>query len=100
MDHQNHKNKPTADRLMHYGMMACCIVMLLPVAGFFLAGGTLAGMWSNAAAFAPLLLCVGAHLVMHKFMGKSCHSNEEKGSIEETPVSVPSTIPAVARNRQ
>jgi hypothetical protein len=80
MDHQNHKNKPTADRLMHYGMMACCIVMLLPVA--------------------PLLLCVGAHLVMHKFMGKSCHSNEEKGSIEETPVSVPSAIPVVARNRR
>ncbi len=68
--------------------------------GFFLAGGTLAGMWGNAAAFAPLLLCVGAHLVMHKFMGKSCHSNEEKGSIEETPVSVPSAIPVVARNRR
>lgn len=100
MDHQNHKNKPTADRLMHYGMMACCIVMLLPVIGFFLAGGTLAGMWGNASAFAPLLLCVGAHLVMHRFMGKSCHSDKANDTIEEAPEPISSVIPSVARNRQ
>ena len=100
MDHQNHRKKPITDRLMHYGMMACCAVMLLPVAGFFLAGGTLAGMWGNAAAFAPLLLCVGAHLVMFKVMGKSCHSTKAKDPVEEMPETVPSAIPVVARNTQ
>lgn len=69
-------------KLMHYGMMACCAVMLVPVAGFFIAGGTLAGFWQSAGAFAPLLLCVGAHLVMHKMMGKSCHSDADE---QETP---------------
>ena len=99
MDHHSHRKKPITDRLMHYGMMACCVVMLLPVAGFFLAGGTLAGMWGNAAAFAPLLLCVGAHLVMHNFMGKSCHSDKAKDTIEETTEPITSAIPVVVRDR-
>lgn len=64
-------------KLMQYGMMACCAVMLLPVAGFLLAGGTIGGLWGNALVFAPLLLCVGAHLVMHKMMGKSCHGKSK-----------------------
>lgn len=61
--------------LMHWGMMACCAVMLVPVLGYFLSGGGLSGLRSNALAFAPLVLCVGAHFVMHKLMGKSCHEN-------------------------
>lgn len=100
MHHDNPNKKPIADKFMHYGMMACCVVMLLPVIGFFLAGGTLAGMWGSAAAFAPLLLCVGAHLVMFKVMGKSFHSTKAKDSVEEMPETVPSAIPFVARNTQ
>ncbi|UWP93906.1 DUF2933 domain-containing protein (plasmid) [Aliiroseovarius crassostreae] len=65
-------------KLMHYGMMACCAIMLLPIAGYFVAGGTLGGLWSNSTAFLPLLLCVGAHFVMHKMMGKSCHGGSRK----------------------
>ena len=99
MDHRNNKARPIADRLMHYGMMACCVVMLLPVAGFFLAGGALAGIWGNAAVFALLLLCVGAHFVMHKFMGKSCHSDKADGTGEETSEPMPSAIPVVVRDR-
>ena len=63
-------------KLMHWGMMACCAAMLLPIAGYFIGGGTLSGLGSNSLAFAPLVLCVGAHLVMHKMMGKSCHSDD------------------------
>ena len=59
--------------LMKYGMWACCAVMLLAVAGYFLAGDTDGGMTGKIAAFAPLLLCVGAHFVMFKMMGRSCH---------------------------
>ncbi|MFC0159178.1 MULTISPECIES: DUF2933 domain-containing protein [Mameliella] len=83
MDNQTPSGKPLQGRLMHYGMMACCAVMLLPIVGFFISGGTLAGLWGNAAAFAPLLLCVGAHLVMHKAMGKSCHDRSKAAETEE-----------------
>ena len=63
-----------ASKTMHWGMMACCAVMLLPVGAFLLAGGTVAGMWSNLSLFAPIALCIGAHVLMFKMMGKSCHS--------------------------
>ncbi|WP_245759339.1 DUF2933 domain-containing protein [Tranquillimonas alkanivorans] len=77
---------------MKLGMMACCAIMLLPVAGFFASGGTLAGLWSNAAVFAPLVLCLGMHLVMHRMMGRSCHGkqeSEEADGAETAPIPVP-----------
>ncbi|MSU88476.1 DUF2933 domain-containing protein [Rhodobacteraceae bacterium 2CG4] len=61
-----------SERLMKYGMWACCAVMLLPIIAY-LAAGRVSGAADSLIAFAPLLLCVGAHLVMHRFMGKSCH---------------------------
>ncbi len=67
-----------SSKLMHYGMMVCCAVMLLPVAAFFLAGGSIAGLWSNVGLFAPIVLCIGAHVVMFKVMGKSCHGSKDE----------------------
>ncbi|WP_300514217.1 DUF2933 domain-containing protein [Aliiroseovarius sp.] len=84
----------------HLAMMACCVIMLVPVAGFFLAGGKLGASSANLIAFAPLLLCVGLHFVMHKFMGKSCHSTDKKeeNTTDEQPVQdVASTVPSVSR---
>ena len=69
--------------LMKYGMWACCVVMFLSVAGYFLAGGTEGGLTGKIAAFAPLLLCVGAHFVMFKMMGKSCHGASDNASTAE-----------------
>jgi Protein of unknown function (DUF2933) len=70
------KDKGTAqsgpEKLMKYGMWACCAVMLLPIIAFLVAGRA-SGVSDNLITFAPLLLCVGAHLAMHRFMGKSCH---------------------------
>jgi len=63
----------SGNTLMKYGMWACCAVMLLPVVWYFAAGGTYGGLTGKIAAFAPLLLCVGAHLLMFTLMGKSCH---------------------------
>lgn len=77
MNDKSNLNKTGHSKLMHYGMMVCCAVMLLPVAGFFLAGGTIGGLWSNSAAFLPIVICVGAHVVMHKMMGKSCHGTSD-----------------------
>lgn len=71
-----------ATSLLKYAMWACCAAMALPFAAYFLSGGTLSGLTRNFAAFAPLLLCVGAHLVLCKLMGKSCHGGSGKeGSI-------------------
>ena len=73
-------------KLMHWGMMACCAVMLLPIAAFLIGGGTVAGLWANATVFAPLVLCVGAHFVMHKMMGRSCHGSDEHKQTAPQPV--------------
>jgi len=73
-----------SSKLMKYGMVICCSVMLLPVAGFLVAGGTIAGLMTNVGLFAPIALCVGVHVLMFKMMGKSCHSSKS----EETPENV------------
>lgn len=64
--------------MMKFGMMACCVVMVLPIVFYLVAGGTLAGLTSNLAVWAPLLLCAGAHLLMFKLMGKSCHGSNRR----------------------
>lgn len=83
-------NRAASGNLMKYGMWACCAVMLLPVAGYFVAGGFSAGAGNSIAAFAPLLLCVGAHFVMHRFMGKSCHGTvkDKDTATAESPVRI------------
>jgi hypothetical protein len=58
--------------------------MLLPVAAFFIAGGTIAGLWTNFGLFVPIALCLGAHVVMHKMMGKSCHGSKDEQTHEDT----------------
>ena len=70
---------------MKYGMWACCVAMLIPVAGFLVAGGTAGGLTQKLVAFSPLLLCVGAHLVMHKMMGKSCHGASDGAKNADNP---------------
>ena len=77
MLHTHRSGNPRGNKLMRYGMMACCAVMLVPVAAFFVGGGRVSGLWANADVFAPLALCVGAHLIMHRMMGKSCHGDGE-----------------------
>jgi hypothetical protein len=82
-DNQSQKSTGSS-KLMQYGMMACCAVMLFPVAAFFIAGGTIAGLWGNVGLFAPLALCLGAHVVMHRMMGKSCHGSRVEQANEAT----------------
>lgn len=64
--------------LIRLGMMACCVFMLVPVGAFFLAGGSVAGLGSNPAVFTPLLFCLGAHLLLHRFIGGLCHGKNKK----------------------
>lgn len=71
---------------MKIGMMACCVIMFLPILGFFMLGGKVSGFGNSLALFAPLILCVGAHLIMHRLLGKSCHG--EKNENELQPIKV------------
>lgn len=85
---------------MKFGMLACCTVMFLPIAAYFVAGGTLGGVTSNLAILAPLLLCLGAHFVMFKVMGKSCHGASEEAetmAVVERPTEVPAVAAADVR---
>ncbi|MBW4983510.1 DUF2933 domain-containing protein [Mameliella sp. CS4] len=103
MMHAHRSGNPGRNRFLRYGMMACCAVMLVPVAAFFVAGGSVSGLWANAGVFAPLALCVGAHLVMHRMMGKSCHGGTDAGAEEieaPAPADTPRTMIAKRTGKQ
>ena len=76
MSDDAHRSK-SGSTLMKYGMWACCALMLLPVVWYFAAGGADGGLTQKIFAFAPILLCVGAHFLMFKMMGKSCHGESD-----------------------
>ena len=40
--------------LMHAGMAFCCGIMMVPIVGFFAAGGTVASLGSNLGVLAPI----------------------------------------------
>jgi len=79
--------------IMHADMAVCCAVMLVPMAGLFVAGGTVAGLGSSPVVFALTALCIFRHGAMFAFTGKSCHGTTgkptEDASLEDTePVPV------------
>ena len=82
--------------VMKLSMLACCAMMALPIGIYVAAGGTPSDAIGNLAIFAPLLLCTGAHFLMFKLMGKSCHGARTQKSIAPVPVIERSTvIPAI-----
>lgn len=98
MNDQENTSAKKGFGLMHAGMAVCCAIMLLPVAGFFIAGGTIAGLMGNLGVFAPIALCIGVHVAMFAVMGKSCHGSDKSGKTKEdlsdiplSPTSIPAT---------
>lgn len=87
----------TGGNIMKWGMMACCIVMVLPIVFYFMAGGTVGGLSDSLGLFAPLILCVGAHFLLHKAMGKSCHSTKSEA---ERPKATDASVGLNAVSRQ
>ena len=71
---------PTAKRslFMRYGMLVCCVAMMLPIAGYLLSGGTFGGLLDNLALVVPLLACVGTHFALHRLTGKACHGGHDE----------------------
>ena len=96
MIHADRPGNLQGKKLMRYGMMACCAVMLVPIGAFFVAGGNASGLWANAEVCAPLILCAGAHFVMHRMTGKSCHGGGETDrKLLPAPVPVALHRPAI-----
>lgn len=65
-------------------MIACCIPMV-GGAGLLLWGmGPDANWAERLGALAPIGICLGAHLVMHKIIGRTCHGqHSHKGQEQE-----------------
>ncbi len=59
-------------------VMACCVAMVAAF-GFVIYTAPTGQSWGTSALTPlPLLACVGAHLIMHRFMGRSCHGSTAK----------------------
>ena len=90
---------------MHLAMLACCAVMMMPIAVVVFSGAGFGLDGFSLSTLAPLLLCVGGHVVLHKMMGKSCHGEEKSTEApdftkEELGAPVPVTeshVPVISR---
>lgn len=60
-------------KVMNIFIIACCIPMVIGGALVFYSIPAEFGLGARLYALAPLAGCVAMHLVMHRFMGKSCH---------------------------
>lgn len=58
--------------------------MMVPIALVLLGGASIGAVFSNAGLILPLVLCLGMHFVMHRMMGRSCHSGVEES--DDQPV--------------
>ncbi|WP_189438732.1 hypothetical protein [Pseudovibrio japonicus] len=59
-------------------MMACCAAMAVGTGVLFASAPAGQSVGQTLLLAAPLVGCLGMHLVMHRFMGKSCHSNSKQ----------------------
>lgn len=59
-------------------MMACCAAMVVGTGILIAAAPAGQTIGQTLLYAAPMLGCIGMHLVMHRFMGKSCHAPEDK----------------------
>jgi hypothetical protein len=75
---------------MKLGMMACCTIMVIPLVGYFVAGGSFALSGGALSAALPLVACVGLHGAMYLFMGKSCHGDKKVN--KESPTTIPVVV--------
>jgi hypothetical protein len=65
-------------KVMNLFMMACCVPMVIGGALIFYSIPAELGLGARLYALAPLAGCVAMHFVVHKFMGKSCHSKTDQ----------------------
>jgi len=59
-------------------MMACCAAMAVGTGVLVTTAPAGQSLGQTLLLAAPLVGCLGMHLVMHRFMGKSCHSTSKQ----------------------
>lgn len=64
--------------VFHWLMMVCCLAMVAGVGLIILAAPTDQPFTQVLLTASPLLACLGLHLVIHKLIGLSCHSDNPK----------------------
>ena len=75
--------EPVPGRAGHWLMMVCCLAMVAGVGVVVLGSWRATGSVDWAGAVLPLLVCVGAHLLMMGVWGRSCHSAASKDAAQE-----------------
>lgn len=71
------EKKPDLKKTGNWIMVACCVPMVIG-AGIILWAMGPDATWSNRiSSLAPLALCLGAHFVIHKLIGHSCHKTDD-----------------------
>lgn len=73
---ENSFQNPTGRK--HLGMLACCVVMLAPLAYLSFSGSALALNSASFSTMAPIVICIGLHVVVHKFMGRNCRGSTKQ----------------------
>lgn len=81
---------------MKVGMMICCTIMVIPIIGYLVAGGSFALGGGSLSAAVPLVACLAVHGLMFVVMGKSCHGDKT----ETKPSSIPVVRPQAKRPSQ
>lgn len=77
----------SAGKMMHYAMLICCAVMIAPLAVLLLSGDAVSAS-SIMSLAVPMAICVGAHFLMHRFMGASCHGSSDEKPAEQATAPV------------
>ncbi|MCV0425220.1 MAG: hypothetical protein K5905_07090 [Roseibium sp.] len=59
-------------------MMACCVAMVAGTGILLLSAPAGQALGKTLMLATPMLGCLGMHVLMHRFMGKSCHAPSRK----------------------
>jgi hypothetical protein len=59
-------------------MMACCAAMVVGTGVLVATAPAGQSIGQTLLYAAPMLGCIGMHLIMHRLKGKSCHAPAEK----------------------
>ena len=69
-------NEDVGNRAGHWMIAVCCIPMVAIVGIIIWNNGLQAGFSDTLTAIAPLTVCVAAHFLMYKLLGRSCHGKD------------------------
>ena len=73
----NGEKQGTPKNLWFWG---CCVLMFVGFAVVFLSSLLTESLTQAFLAASPLLLCMGMHLLIHRFAGRKCHGGNSESN--------------------